>query len=142
MMLQSFANVSFLSLFAMVAMIAASVSAIEQPNSGLRNRNFHGQHQQMVKVSAENNRVCNPTGNGPFETGSCQPNHYCHLENNQCPDPSVDQEGTCMPVTARCNRMMRPVCGCDGKTYSNFSCTYGMNIRGTEACEEEEEEDE
>lgn len=59
----------------------------------------------------------------------------------QCPDPDIEQEGVCERVSYRCNRMLRPVCGCDGATYSNNSCTKGVNIASDGPCDSDDGSD-
>jgi len=56
----------------------------------------------------------------------------------QCPDPATEQQGVCEKVSAMCNRMHRPVCGCDGNTYSNYSCTKGVNIASEGPCDSDD----
>ena len=72
-------------------------------------------------------KTCTPMGNGPGEHQDCPGNLWCKLnEAGQC--PNGEHTGKCEPVPMFCNRMLLRVCGCDGKAYDNYSCTFGVNI--------------
>jgi hypothetical protein len=48
---------------------------------------------------------------------TCNSALYCQLPAGQCSAPDV--AGTCVKAPDFCMRVSRPVCGCNGKTYSN-----------------------
>jgi hypothetical protein len=51
---------------------------------------------------------------------SCDAGLWCQMPTGQC--TVADGAGTCAKTPALCDAMFLPVCGCDGKTYSN-DCT-------------------
>lgn len=47
----------------------------------------------------------------------CPSGQFCDFGRGNCNMP--DAQGTCKPRPEMCNRMYKPVCGCDGMTYPN-----------------------
>jgi Kazal-type serine protease inhibitor domain len=41
---------------------------------------------------------------------------FCQLPADMC---GLDMRGSCVKVPTACPKIIKPVCGCDGKTYSN-----------------------
>jgi Kazal-type serine protease inhibitor domain len=54
---------------------------------------------------------------GGFAGMTCGNNEFCNKPTGACLFP--DAEGTCAVVPQLCPMVVLPVCGCDGKTYTN-----------------------
>ena len=65
---------------------------------------------------------------------ACEDGSYCHFETGACLTP--DAAGECRVIKPMCTREFKPVCGCDGQTYSN-ACTAnaaGVSIASEGSC--------
>lgn len=71
---------------------------------------------------------------GGVEGIQCVSDAYCEYPEGIC--SSVESEGVCKSKPEMCALVYAPVCGCDGKTYSN-SCaaaSKGVNVKAKGEC--------
>jgi hypothetical protein len=72
---------------------------------------------QQAGAAVQSAAPCGGTGPGPCAIGDatgCGPDAYCAAPLGLC-----SGTGQCAPKPKLCNKMLQPVCGCNGVTYSN-----------------------
>ena len=70
-----------------------------------------------ARVQKDHDGACGPKRCGGIAGLLCDEGEYCDMPSDTC--NAADMLGECVMVTENCPEIRDPVCGCDGRTYSN-----------------------
>jgi hypothetical protein len=93
--------------------------------------------RNSVSVASLGECAPDPTGTtcGGLKPAACAAGEYCNYPASaQC--GAADQTGTCAKIPSACDAVLKPVCGCNGKTYDNAcaAAAAGVSVSSTGAC--------
>jgi hypothetical protein len=100
------------------------------------NRLRHNLRRQLQDATPQ---ACNPADG----EASCPEGFFCRTEDESC----LNQEmttlmGNCEQFNFRCAKIFRPVCGCNGNSFSNacLAASHGVSIASFGMCEDSDED--
>jgi len=92
--------------------------------------------------SAELSPISEIGGEEAEDSSPCRENADCDGEDRYCAKPpgNCDGEGECLVRPELCTDDFRPVCGCDGETYSNAcgAALAGQSVAYDGECREDD----
>lgn len=83
---------------------------------------------------------CPKPDSGCYQDSDCESGQFCKLKEGECLMQTYSFapiEGVCADKSEECAEYAQPVCGCDGKTYSNpcFADAAGVSIASQGFCQ-------
>ncbi|HWA73402.1 MAG TPA: Kazal-type serine protease inhibitor domain-containing protein [Polyangiaceae bacterium] len=118
--------------------IPMACDAILKPVCGCDGKTYDNSCEaalQGVSVSKEG-ECTRPVSCGSLSGGTCAAGEYCALPVSAACG-AFDAPGVCTKIPEICTTDVDPVCGCDGKTYSNdcVAARNSVSLKATGACE-------
>jgi hypothetical protein len=96
---------------------------------------------RKARASVRSEGACETDACGGIQGIACaDENDFCNWPAGNC--NADDMAGVCTEVTEMCNRLLAPVCGCDGVTYPNDCHRVNARVQKEHegSCEDEEQE--
>jgi hypothetical protein len=82
------------------------------------------------------------TGDGEAcDERMCVSGEYCNWAKDSCGEPGTDlpvpDQGQCVDLPDACEKILAPVCGCDGQIHDNqcFAASMGIDVSAAGGCE-------